>query len=159
MRETFHDELARLAWMSRMVAEAMRLASRARLDADPVLARRVIIADVDLDRCEEHTHALLALQAPVARDLRALRPRSAAGRTERMGDLAAHIAAIVRFSDPSPPNWKMSSPSWVRSQPGWPIGSATFSPTRSSAGFAVLETTDQMVDTPAHAGAAGDHPE
>src|SRR3977135_2231324 len=100
MRETFHGELARLgeqlACMCRRAAESIRLAGRAFLDADVELAQRGLDADAELDRerdrCEEHAHALLALQAPVARDLRAvLTAVYCAGKIERMGDLAAHV--------------------------------------------------------------------
>jgi phosphate transport system protein len=109
MRETFHGDLARLgqqlAEMCGMAATSMRQASRALLTADLQLAEQVLAADVELDRargeCEEHAQSLLALQAPVAGDLRTiLAAVYCAEKIERMGDLAAHIADTARFTHP-----------------------------------------------------------
>ncbi|HEV7974825.1 phosphate signaling complex PhoU family protein [Amycolatopsis sp.] len=109
MRETFHGDLARLgeqlADMCGMAAKSMRQASRALLTADLPLAERVLTSDVELDgarrACEDHAHSLLALQAPVARDLRTiLGAVYCAEKIERMGDLAAHIANAARFTHP-----------------------------------------------------------
>jgi phosphate transport system protein len=88
-----------------MAAESMRQASRALLTADLPLAERVLSGDVELDRarreCEDHAQSLLALQAPVAGDLRAiLAAVYCAEKVERMGDLAAHIADTARFAHP-----------------------------------------------------------
>jgi phosphate transport system protein len=62
-------------------------------------------ADAELDvqraQCEEQAYGLLALQAPVARDLRiVLAATYCAEKVERMGDLAAHIADAARFAHP-----------------------------------------------------------
>lgn len=109
MRETFHGDLARLgeqlAEMCRMAATSMRQASRALLTADLPLAEQVLTTDVKLDKarhaCEEHAQSLLALQAPVAGDLRTiLAAVYCADKIERMGDLAAHIADTARFAHP-----------------------------------------------------------
>ncbi|WP_329049031.1 phosphate signaling complex protein PhoU [Amycolatopsis sp. NBC_01488] len=109
MREKFHDELAelgdQLTSMCRLAAESMRRASTALLTADLPLAERVLGADDDLDRarteCEAHAQSLLALQAPVAGDLRTiLAVIYCAEKFERMGDLAAHIADTTRFTHP-----------------------------------------------------------
>ncbi|GAB3165523.1 phosphate signaling complex protein PhoU [Amycolatopsis stemonae] len=109
MREKFHGELAELGEeltrMCRLAAESMRRASTALLTADLALAERVLGADDDLDRarveCESHAHSLLALQAPVAGDLRTvLAVIYCAEKFERMGDLAAHIADTTRFTHP-----------------------------------------------------------
>lgn len=109
MRETFHGDLARLgeqlAGMCGMAAESMRRASRALLTADLALAEQVLAGDVELDRargaCEEQAQSLLALQAPVAGDLRTiLAAVYCAEKIERMGDLAAHIADTARFTHP-----------------------------------------------------------
>jgi phosphate transport system protein len=88
-----------------MTAESMRQASRALLTADLQLAERVLAGDAELDRarreCEDHAQALLALQAPVAGDLRTiLAAVYCAEKIERMGDLAAHIADTARFTHP-----------------------------------------------------------
>jgi phosphate transport system protein len=104
MRETFHSELIELSKllgdMCGQAAEAMRLATEAMLSADLEKARRVLAADADLDelraRCEERAQQMLALQAPVASDLRrVLSAIYCADKIERMGDLAEHIASTT----------------------------------------------------------------
>lgn len=109
MRETFHGELARLreqlVAMCALAAEAMRQASQALLTADLGMAERVVAGDAALDQvrgdCEQHAQNLLALQAPVASDLRSvLAAIYSAEKIERMGDLAAHVADTARFSHP-----------------------------------------------------------
>lgn len=109
MREAFHGDLSRLgsqlAGMSTAAAAAMRRASTALLTADLGLAEQVLVDDAKLDaqraECEEHAYALLALQAPVARDLRiVLAATYCAQKVERMGDLAAHVADTARFNHP-----------------------------------------------------------
>jgi phosphate transport system protein len=101
MRETFHAELAELrALLARMcerAATAMRQATDALLSADLDTAKRVLAADAELDsmrdQCEERAQQMLALQAPVATDLRVvLSAIYCAEKIERMGDLAEHIA-------------------------------------------------------------------
>ncbi|MGW4485359.1 phosphate signaling complex PhoU family protein [Amycolatopsis sp. NPDC004368] len=110
MREGFKDDLHRLddrlATMGDAAAEAMRSATRALLTTDLALAEQVIGADSALDdlraECEEEAYSLLALQAPVAGDLRGvLAVVYCAEKIERMGDLAAHIASTVRRSHPA----------------------------------------------------------
>lgn len=109
MREAYHVELdelaAELAEMCSMVANAMELATRALLEADLGLAEQVIGDDSRVDdarsSCEEHAYALLALQAPVATDLRTvLAAIHAAESLERMGDLALHVAKTARRRHP-----------------------------------------------------------
>jgi phosphate transport system protein len=109
MREAYRvelDELAgELAGMCSMVATAMELATRALLEADLGLAEQVIGDDAKVDdarfSCEEHAYALLALQAPVATDLRTvLAAIHAAESLERMGDLALHVAKAARRRHP-----------------------------------------------------------
>lgn len=111
MRDAFHGDLAQLgrqlAGMCDAAAAAMRQATHALLAADLGLAEQVLGDDAVLDRqrtdCEEHAFALLALQAPVARDLRTvLAAIYCADKIERMGDLAAHIADTARFTHPEP---------------------------------------------------------
>jgi phosphate transport system protein len=111
MREAYHDELGQLANeladMCSMSATAMELATRALLDADLALAEQVIGDDAKIDdarsACEEHAYALLALQAPVATDLRTvLAAIHAAESLERMGDLALHVAKAARRRHPNP---------------------------------------------------------
>ncbi|NKQ59071.1 phosphate signaling complex protein PhoU [Amycolatopsis sp. K13G38] len=109
MREAYHVELEQLADnladMSVQVANAMELATKALLNADLSLAEQVIGADAKIDdaraECEEQAYALLALQAPVATDLRTvLAVIHAAESLERMGDLALHVAKAARRRHP-----------------------------------------------------------
>ncbi len=110
MRAVFHGELEQLgvelATMCGLAAEAMENATRALLGSDLVLAEQVITDDEELDaaqaRCEEHAFVLLALQAPVARDLRlVISAIQAAEKIERMGDLARHVAELTRRRHPA----------------------------------------------------------
>ena len=109
MREGFHADLDRLndglAEMCSAAGVAMRQATQALLTADLALAELVMGADAELDarrtRCEEEAYSLLALQAPVAGDLRrVLAVVYCAERVERMGDLAAHVADTARYAHP-----------------------------------------------------------
>jgi len=105
MRDTFHSELSelreQLAAMCELAAEAMRRSGEALRTGDRELAAEVVAGDEVLDkardRCDEHAQSLLALQAPVASDLRTvLAAVYCADKIERMGDLAAHVADAVR---------------------------------------------------------------
>ena len=76
------------------------------LRSDLALAEQVISDDEELDaaaaRCAEHAFVLLALQAPVARDLRlVISAIQAAEKIERMGDLARHVAELTRRRHPA----------------------------------------------------------
>ncbi|RRO18625.1 phosphate signaling complex protein PhoU [Saccharopolyspora rhizosphaerae] len=111
MREAFHGELAalgeQLAAMAGQASEAMRLATQAVITSDTGLAEQVISADDELDaarnECEADAQRLLALQSPVAGDLRTILAVLYCGvKVERMGDLAAHVANLVRHSHPEP---------------------------------------------------------
>jgi phosphate transport system protein len=111
MREAYHVELGQLAeelaHMCSMSGNAMELATRALLETDLGLAEQVIGDDAKIDdarsACEEHAYALLALQAPVATDLRTvLAAIHAAESLERMGDLALHVAKAARRRHPKP---------------------------------------------------------
>ncbi|GLZ31430.1 phosphate transport system regulatory protein PhoU [Lentzea sp. NBRC 105346] len=109
MREAYHDQLGqladRLADMCAMAAGAMESATTALLEADLGLAEQVISNDAKIDdvraSIEEQAYALLALQAPVATDLRTvLAVIHAAESVERMGDLALHVAKAARRRHP-----------------------------------------------------------
>lgn len=111
MREDYHIQLDRLAeklaQMCDMVAAAMEQATTALLGADLALAEQVISGDQKVDdaraSCEELAYALLALQAPVATDLRTvLAAIHAAESLERMGDLAMNVARAARRRHPDP---------------------------------------------------------
>jgi phosphate transport system protein len=109
MRDVFHDELdeigAGVAEMITLVGEAMEGATGALLDADLVRAERVIEADARVDalrsQLEERAFQVLALQQPVATDLRVVvATLHLLSDLERMGDLALHIAKIARLRFP-----------------------------------------------------------
>jgi phosphate transport system protein len=111
MRDVYQEQLdelaAALAGMCTQVAEAMRKATKALLDADLQLAEEVISEDIRVDeiraQAEEKAFALLALQAPVATDLRiVVSAIHGAGDIERMGDLALHVAQAARRRHPLP---------------------------------------------------------
>ncbi|AOS65944.1 phosphate signaling complex protein PhoU [Actinoalloteichus hymeniacidonis] len=109
MREAYQDQLGQLAdslaEMCGMATTAIELATQALLNGDLALAEQVIADDVKLDEArsqgEEHAFALLALQAPVAGDLRnVVAALHAAESLERMGDLALHVAKTARRRHP-----------------------------------------------------------
>lgn len=110
MRDTYQarlDALAdELADMCDVVASAMRKATDALTGTDLELAEDVISNDLKIDqlrnRAEEDSFALLALEAPVATDLRVVVSAfHAAGDLERMGDLALHVAKTTRRRHPA----------------------------------------------------------
>ncbi|MEV0705066.1 phosphate signaling complex protein PhoU [Saccharopolyspora sp. NPDC050389] len=110
MREVFHRELAQLGnqlfRMCELAADAMRRATLALLDGDVELAEQVMEDEAELDQagkaCEGFAQSLLALQAPVASDLRAvLATLYCAVKVERMGGLAVNVAKLVRRSHPA----------------------------------------------------------
>jgi phosphate transport system protein len=109
MRDAYQDQLDRLidslADMCSLVADALDKATHALLQANLRLAEQVIADDTRIDdlrtAAEEQAYALLALQAPVATDLRiVVSAIHAAGDIERMGDLAQHIAEAARRRHP-----------------------------------------------------------
>ena len=111
MRDAYQvqlDELAEgLATMCSQVADALAKATRALLERDLQLAEEVISEDIRIDdlrdAAEAKAFALLALQAPVATDLRiVVSAIHGAGDIERMGDLALHVAQAARRRHPNP---------------------------------------------------------
>src|SRR3954470_21996643 len=93
--------------MSLQAATAMELATRALLEADLQLAEQVIAEDLRIDdlrtEAEGRAFGLLALQSPVATDLRVvISAIHGAGDIERMGDLALHVAQAARRRHPQP---------------------------------------------------------
>ena len=111
MRDTFHGQLEQLgtdlALMCGLVSEAMTRASQGLLTTDLTLVEHVITDDTHINqlatRCEQHACSLLALQAPVAKDLRTvITAIKAAEKIERMGDLAKHVAQVTRLRHPKP---------------------------------------------------------
>lgn len=111
MRDAYHDNLdllgARLLGMTRLVGDAMDRASFAVSETDAELAAAVIADGARISRArreaEEHAYAILALQSPVATDLRVvLAAVHAVGELDRMGRLAVHVAEAVRRRYPEP---------------------------------------------------------
>jgi phosphate transport system protein len=109
MRDAFHEQLQhltdRMVEMANLVEVAVREGTGALLEADARRAERVIAADAQIDRLqslvEERTFEQLALQQPVASDLRALvAALRMVADLERMGDLAEHVAKIARMRYP-----------------------------------------------------------
>ena len=109
MRDVYQEQLMgladALADMCQQAAVAMEHATRALLEADLQLAEQVIADDAGIDElrvaAEEKAFGLLALQAPVATDLRVvISAIHGAGDIERMGDLALHVAQAARRRHP-----------------------------------------------------------
>ena len=109
MRTAYHEQLDalthQLAEMCRMSGIAMERATQALLQADLVLAEQVIGDHENIiaasARAEEAAFVLLALQAPVAGDLRAIVGSiQIVADVKRMGALALHVAKIARRRHP-----------------------------------------------------------
>jgi phosphate transport system protein len=110
MRTVFHEQLdaetAVIADMCDLAGRAMQGATQALLQADLVLAESVIGEHDEImlnaARAEHNAFALLALQAPVAGDLRiVIASLKNAADADRMGALALHVAKIVRRRHPA----------------------------------------------------------
>jgi phosphate transport system protein len=109
MRTAFHEQLESLtellSSMCGLAGSAMERATRALLDADLAVAEQVFtdydqLADMQT-RAEEAAIMLLALQAPVAGDLRlVVGSLQNVANAERMGGLALHVAKIARRRHP-----------------------------------------------------------
>ncbi|MFI6824719.1 phosphate signaling complex protein PhoU [Micromonospora sp. NPDC050187] len=111
MRDEFRAELQTVSQllvdMAGGIRAAMRQATRALLTADRKAAEIVIVRDAEIDGLyrdvEERVCELLARQAPVASDLRAvITALHVAADLERMGDLADHVAKTALRRHPSP---------------------------------------------------------
>lgn len=109
MRDSYHEALDaitdELVDMSRLVGSMMQRASAALLDVDREKAEAVITVDIEVDainqEIEQRTSDVLALQQPVATDLRMVISAMRMSTTmERMGDLAQHVAKTARMRYP-----------------------------------------------------------
>ncbi|MFE5707859.1 phosphate signaling complex protein PhoU [Rhodococcus koreensis] len=109
MRMKFHEQLDeltdRLARMCHLAGEAIAVATDALVHADLPLAERVFDLNDQIEELrvpsEEQALALLALQAPVARDLRqVITGVYLVADLSRMGELAQHVAKSVRRRHP-----------------------------------------------------------
>lgn len=110
MRQGYHLRLAELgehgSSMCQVASDALKDATQALLDADLALAERVIASDVQLDdmraNAEKVAVELLALEAPVARDLRVVVSALwIVADLQRMGALAIHVAKAARRRHPA----------------------------------------------------------
>jgi phosphate transport system protein len=109
MRTAYHEQLSELSEqlgeMCGLAGVAMEHATQALLQADLVLAEQVItdhekIAEMSA-QAEESAFVLLALQAPVAGDLRSIVSAiQMVADIDRMGALALHVAKIARRRHP-----------------------------------------------------------
>ncbi|MFE9694436.1 phosphate signaling complex protein PhoU [Micromonospora sp. NPDC005806] len=111
MRDEFRADLQivsqLLVDMAEGVRAAMRQATKGLLTADRGASETVIARDAEIDdlyrHVEERVCDLLARQAPVASDLRAMiTALHVAADLERMGDLADHVAKTALRRHPSP---------------------------------------------------------
>lgn len=111
MREKFQGDLAEIAGQLVEMADAVRTAIRqatgALLHSDAEQAELVIASDQEVDghyrNIEEKVYEVIALQAPVASDLRlVLTSLHIAADLERMGDLAEHVAKTGLRRHPAP---------------------------------------------------------
>src|SRR6267142_2534490 len=107
MRTAYHEQLDaltdQLGDMCGLAGAAMERATQALLQADLVLAEQVITDHEQIAAmsatAEESAFVLLALQAPVAGDLRAIVSSiQIVADVDRMGALALHVAKIGRAS-------------------------------------------------------------
>lgn len=111
MREDYKLQLesinADLVVMTELVGKAISKATDSLLNDDLKLAEEVITSDEIINSLnssiEERSLQMVALQAPVATDLRILMSAIRMGSSlERMGDLASHISKQVRLRYPNP---------------------------------------------------------
>lgn len=109
MRSAYFDQLDlivdELVSMTKQVQQSVVRATHSLLTADPHVADQVVHGDAAIDalreRVEDQVFELMALQQPVAGDLRML---IAAVRMvadlERMGDLSVHVAKVAQLRNP-----------------------------------------------------------
>jgi phosphate transport system protein len=109
MRTAYQEQLAtladQLAEMCGLAGAAMARSTQSLLQADLALAEQVITDHEQITqlsaRAEESSFVLLALQAPVAGDLRSIVSAiQIVADIDRMGALALHVAKIVRRRHP-----------------------------------------------------------
>lgn len=105
LRRGFHTDLAEakneLVRLAAQVTETIPRATAVLLDGDLQAAEQVIAGDADIDalavEVEEHCIQILALQAPVAGDLRqVLALLKMIAEVERSADLAANVCKVAR---------------------------------------------------------------
>ena len=112
-RRHFHEELEALELdvvdMGQLAEQALARSMKALLSRDEAAAERVVEGDDEIDdrylSVERRWLELLALQTPVARDLRLLSVILHLNlHLERIGDMAVNIAKIAKITRDLPPN-------------------------------------------------------
>jgi phosphate transport system protein len=158
MRDEFHGELRRLGelleGMSETATRQMRLATSALLECDLGISEQVLAEDAaldaDRDLCLDHAQRLLALQAPVAGELRTIiTPIHCAERIERMGDLARHVAELARRVHPGsavPPTLRSSFTELGRLTTGMGQSLSQLINSSDSDGYERMRAADEQVD-------------
>jgi len=110
IRSVFQDELDSVSQtlfeLSVMVSDSMAKATRSLIEKNLPLAEEVITFDEKIDTVQHDLDAriidIIARQQPVASDLRALvTALRMSADLERMGDLAHHVAKVVRLRHPA----------------------------------------------------------
>jgi len=123
VRKVFTEELQfitdQLVELSRLSGAALRQATEALMDADLEKAESVISADQHIDAVRRDLDAravdALARQQPVATDLRMLvTAMRMSADLERMGDLARHVAKVVRLRYPQRVLGESLTPTFAR---------------------------------------------
>jgi phosphate transport system protein len=158
MRDEFHGELRRLGelleGMSETATRQMRLATSALLECDLGISEQVLAEDAaldaDRDLCLDHAQRLLALQAPVAGELRTIITAiHCAERIERMGDLARHVAELARRVHPGsavPPSLRSSFAELGRLTTGMGASLGELINSSDSDGCERMTAADELVD-------------
>jgi phosphate transport system protein len=109
IRSIFQEELdavsQTLVDLTKMVSDSINKATTSLIDANLSLAEEVITFDEKIDQIQHDLDAriidIIARQQPVATDLRALiTALRMSADLERMGDLAHHVAKVVRLRHP-----------------------------------------------------------
>ena len=118
MRATFEQRLeglgAKVLQMGQVVQSQLDRTLRALAEADTALADEVILRDKQLDKAyvevEEEILRTLALEAPVAKDLRLVAGvLHVNSHIERMGDLCVNMARFVKLTAGYPPAPKIQA--------------------------------------------------
>jgi phosphate transport system protein len=158
MRQAYQEQLedvtSRLIGMTRKAGEQIRTATAALLEADIQHADRTVAADVDLNRdqleIEELILELVATQAPVAGDLRAvLSAQRSSSDIERMGDLAVHVAKVARMRYPEvavPDEFRTTFKDMGRTAEAMAAKAGAVLATRDLEGAAELASDDDEMD-------------
>jgi phosphate transport system protein len=143
-----------LVAMTRTVRTATHRATEALLSADASAAEQVIADDAEVDRSreeiEERSFELLALQQPVAGDLRMLvATLRIVADLERMGDLAVHVAKVTRLRYPDravPPEIEPTVRSMAQAAEKMVDAAADVIESRDVEAARALESEDEEMD-------------